>query len=56
MRSIPFELLIEAADQQLMLLCISALLTSDAGELALQFLRLILWGQKNKDQCAEIKF
>lgn len=38
----PFELLVEAVDQQLMLLSISALLTSDTGELALEFLHLIL--------------
>lgn len=35
---VPFELLIEAGHQQLMFLCISALLLSNAGELVLQFL------------------
>lgn len=39
---VPFELLVEAADQQLMLLCISALLVSRAGQLALQLLQLVL--------------
>lgn len=35
---VPFELLIEAGHQQLMFLCVSALLMSHAGKLALQFL------------------
>lgn len=38
----PSELLVEAADQQLMLLSVSALLTADAGQLILQLLRLVL--------------
>lgn len=35
---VPLELLIEAGHQQLMFLCVSALLMSNAGKLALQFL------------------
>lgn len=38
----PSELLVEAANQQLMLLSISALLAADAGQLVLQLLCLVL--------------
>ena len=52
----PLELFVQTADQQLMFLCVSALLTSDAGELTLKFLRLVLWGHKNKHQYAKMNF
>lgn len=42
MRRLPFELLAEAVHHQLMLLGVSALLTPDTGQLALQFVRLVL--------------
>lgn len=49
---VPFELLVEAADQQLVFLCISALLMSSTGQLALCFLQLVLSSQKNRSVCS----
>lgn len=49
---VPFELLVEAVDQQLMFLCISALLMSSTGQLALQLLQLSLSLQKNRSLCS----
>lgn len=48
--NLPFELFIETVNQQLMLLCLSALLTSDTCKLALQFVWLVLQRQKTKHQ------
>lgn len=50
---VPFELLVEAVHQQLMFLCVSALLMSDAGELALQFLQLVLSWRRNRATCGD---
>lgn len=50
---VPFELLVEAVHQKLMFLCVSALLMSHAGELALQFLQLILSLQRNRATCGD---
>lgn len=49
---VPFELLAEAVDQQLMFLCVSALLMASTGQLALQLLQLDLSLQKNGSLCS----